>query len=237
METALKELMKLAGQLNGVQLFFVSVVFLIVAFYLLMKQKDFRSFVMLFLKRTIDRITDEDLMSHELFYKVELYKHRVNEMRFGEPYLDVIFRIILLNKLTISVELTRRFVSSFEFKCMKSDVLLLRFMAEIKKIVLEYNDKIRKDLNAAYSKNGDAIFDYVMNSESGFNIYHANNINHILNLIEVIAHSKLFSSNNERVMLYLTEIQNALKTATLDAERQFSKYNGELKKLICNAQN
>lgn len=186
------------------------------------------------LKKVLDKITDGDVLAHELFYKTEFYKHKVRTMDFGKPYLNKIFQIVLLTKIETTVCRTKFFVIQFEYKKLSGEELFMRFVAEIESIIKEYNTGIRNQLIAEYDDAGIAIYEFIMNGQNGFNKFHERNVEHILHLIDAITHSKVFDNNNERMMLYLSEIQNALKTAVFDAEKQYKYLNGNLLKLLPN---
>jgi len=209
----------------------------IIAFFIfikkLAKKQSTKSNIILILKKIIRRVSERDLLTHDLFLNLELYKESIKQLDFGDTDRNYIFKTILISKMDTIKETTETFIKTkhinkWDTKCLAKALLKLS-----NSIMVDYDRKILTELSSKYEHLDYAkIFEIVMNGEHGFNVYHSSNIRYLINTIEIISSSNVPDNNIERVILYIETLDTIAKNAIFDAEKMFKNLNGNLSILL-----
>lgn len=185
------------------------------------------------LKRNNLKKLDKNLEYHNLFLNIKILREKVNKFNFNDKHKNIIFKTILICKLNSIENLLKKFLTSREFYKFETKCLTQSLMKLTIDTIHDYEYSIKKEIDKYYShKNPKFIYNYVMNSEHGFNAYHKNNISHLILAIAKISTSDILDNNYERVSWYMDMVNIAVQVAILDFEKAFISFNGNFHKLV-----
>ena len=198
-----------------------------------------KKFIVQKMMKKLGHISEKDLKVHSLFSRKEVYQNKIDNMRFNSCHKTKAFKIILTAKLNTDLKLAKEFISDVALFEMERGQLCSQMICFAKYIVESYEKEAKTKLALEFGKlAGEKLFDAIMNSPGGFREKRVDRLNRIISQIdEFLRHSQIFDNNIERIEYFLTEIQYALRVSILEAEKQFEKLNGEIDKIVKNAQN
>jgi len=203
----------------------------------LLANKDIQSSFALRLMKFQRRISKDDLLLHALFINAETYKQKVTRFRFDDYRKRELLKIVLTEKINIVCKQCEILINDDSYEKANKRVLYKKLSDATQEMVRLYEQSILSQYMKLYPKTGREIFELVMHSENGFNVYHAQNVIHLFKTLETISTSEIFDNNKERLSMYLNEIDNALNAAVYDTEIVFRNLNGNLTKFITNKEN
>jgi len=190
-------------------------------FYKLSKNPELRrDFFKWFRSHKVD--TTYSVRDHEIFISKPIYKLMISNISFNKDIKNSVFRIILNNKVDITIDALKDFVSE-DF----TDVtdIEARMNSFISSTVSIYETVIKDKLLTMYhDEDGSHLYKYLY--ESKFKHFHNTNITYTIKGVMGLANSRI--SNNQKLYLFSGYIKTALDMAIVDCEKEFDKLNGEL---------
>lgn len=185
------------------------------------------------LKRRVAKLTSKDLSMHRLFDKKEIYKSKIEQLKFSSPVKTEVFQIILTSKLETDIEMSKEFIGIDVDKLSKTELCNM-MISLTSTMISKYEEKAKIELINKYGGDlGHELFDYIMNQPDGFKAKRNQRLERIIYQIdEYLRYSKIFDTNIERIAHFLTEVLFSLRSAILDAEKMFSNMNGGIEKII-----
>jgi len=190
--------------------------------------------LLIVIKKFIANISRKDLHSNFLFVNLELYKNKIKSLSFNDENKDFIFKTILQCKIVAIEDKLKRFLDRKDIYKLCTKDLSVELIRLTDDIIQEYDLNIRKKIKERYlTKDYNAIYELVMNSESGFNNHHSKNVQTIYMYIGKISNSILYLDDNyEKISMYFDMVDMAIQTALLDVETVFKAFNGRFSKLM-----
>ena len=220
-----------------------------VAFY---KKVDYKDVVSFFsktkAKAEAKKKLFESIVNHSLLRSKEKYLRIVYNFSFGTADLDILFKLLLNNKINTIITNTEKFIGNNKDKDLNRNELIkmlnnltteiiscyeAKFLVGITEILYD-NAKLNNAPDDAlkcipfYAKQ---LYNMVL---QGFNSYHNKNIEWIFGFIENLSDTEIFEENEEIVKQYLDSIKFALKISLFDAEKVFRNFNGNLSSKLDN---
>ncbi len=220
-----------------------------VAFY---KKVDYKDFVSFFsktkAKAEAKKKLFESIINHSLIVSKEKYLRIIHNFSFGTNDLDILFKLLLNNKIKSAVNLVEKFINDNKDKDLSRNDLIKMLTNLTNEIIADYEGKNLLEIteilynNAKANKAPDDAVNcipfYAKQLHTiviqGFNSYHNKNIEWIFGFIENLRDTEIFEENEEIVKQYLDSIKFALKISLFDAEKVFRNFNGNLSSKLDN---
>ena len=179
-------------------------------------------------------LTIEDLRLHSVFIELKSWRRRkINSLNFKSTVRNDIFRDIILYEKTCAIEeVLSTGLIEFDIINMKQEEFGSFVLNQIDIIIMRYEKSIQHKLELRYdsNKNGQFMFDFVMNSPyKGFNNVHSKNVDVLIDMVHQIVSSQYIYDNNiERYWSILNVYSTIISTMYVDLTKSLSMFNGDL---------
>jgi hypothetical protein len=193
-------------------------------------------------KTEIKKKLFESIINHSLIQSKEKYLRIVNNFSFGSSDVDILFKLLLNNKMNSAITLVEKFINDNKDKDLNRNDLIKMLNNLTIEIIADYEGKFLTEFSEILFENSKTnnvpdetvkcIPFYAKQLHTivikGFNNYHNKNIEWIFGFIENLRDTEIFEANEEIVKQYLDSIKFALKLSLFDAEKVFKNFNGNL---------
>jgi len=205
--------------------------------YKMIRNKEFRVFMIQGLKNLVDHFSGKGLNAHYLFTTGKLYRVIANSSHFPDACTkkNELFKILLTTKVDCVLTTTKEWIKKNNKKLRKFNVveLQIEFYELINAIVSSYEKEIplayfrhlKNDVEATEKFN--IIYYGEGKDDLGFKTYHEKNVEHIINYVDSLP-TYVGMTNEWLVNSFMNELDTALRTSVRDIKTIFENKNGRL---------
>ena len=195
------------------------------------------------LKRISDRLLAQDIIVHDLLTRKNEYLFAIKKIKFHNDNIkESIFYNMLNIKLHSDYVLLEKFVNRFVSHPPFDKYSLAVSLQELVNVMVDkfdilFYDYLRKTYGSAKATR---LYNLVMNGKidgcdthTGFGHKRYVRVSNLHSKISgELLNSDILTCNNQRLLYFLTEVQNVIRNLIMNLEEEFKRLNGEFARIV-----